>query len=160
MADRHDNVVALPLRGDAASRPLAHVEFLRVAIGQLEKLGYYLGQIPSRSSWPAQRWMIASTPFRMRLAGARNRLNDLGLISSAVEEYDICWAFELDQARVKAERRLHDIDVCLQILMCADISSLERIRQAEVFTLNCSELLELLGKIKDLADRQACGHAG
>jgi hypothetical protein len=150
MADRHDNVVALPRPVGAGSRPLARIESLRVTIGLLDKLGYYLQEISSRSSWSAERWMIASTPLRMRLAGAYKRLNVLGLISAAAEEHDICWAFELDQVRLKAERRMYDIDVCLQTLQSAGISHAERVRQTEAFTFGQFELLELLGKIRHL----------
>jgi hypothetical protein len=90
----------------------------------------------------------------MRLAGTRRRLNDLAWVSSAAEEQDMCWAFELNQARLKAERRFRNIDVCLRTLQYADISHEERVRQAEVFSSNRSELLELLCKIRHLLAQQ------
>jgi hypothetical protein len=149
MADCH-NIIVLPVRGRADKDESARLEALRVAMGQLDELGYRLQQFSPQPSWSAKRWTIASTPFRMRLTGACNRLGDLAKINLADEQNAIRWAFKLNTARLEAERRLHDISVCLGMLQSADTSPGERMRETEIFSSNKSELLKALREIGQL----------
>lgn len=153
MTDRRDNVFVLPGRGEARNRQPGSVEILRTAVGELDELSFCLQQISPHSNWSAQRWMIASTPFRMRLIGARKRLGDLAQIST-VGEHDIRWVLEFNDARIGAERRLRDVDRYLRTLQRMDSSHSERAREMERFVSCRSDLLRILSKIRQLLVRQ------
>lgn len=150
MADRHDNVVMLPGQRQAVKSQLAHVDVLRATVEQLDELGYRLQQLTPHSTWPTQRWMIASTPFRMRLASARKRLNDLGGLNIIIEQNANHWTFELNDARLEAERRLQDIDACLHVLQSVEASPSDRARDTEIFAYNKAKLLKALRAIRQL----------
>jgi hypothetical protein len=150
MADRSDNVIVLPGRGGAGGRQPASIEILRTAIGELDELYYCLHQISPHSHWSAQRWMIASTPFRMRLIGVRKRLDDLVKTSRAHEQNNIRWVLEFNDARLGIEQRLRDVDRCLQTLQRVNASPSECARKTEIFVSSRSELLKALRKIRQL----------
>src|ERR1700733_2147893 len=67
MAGNHGNVIPLAGLAGGGSGKLPQAEILRTVVEQLDQLGARLQQFSPQSTWPAQRWMIASTPFRMRL---------------------------------------------------------------------------------------------
>jgi hypothetical protein len=144
MTDLGDNVVAHPTAARAGQEQPARLEALRVALGQLDELGDRLQRISPQSNWTAQRWMIASTPFRMRLVGAHRRLDDLAQVDALGEHDPIRWTLELGQARYKAEKQLHDITSCLNVLHRVDASPAERVRETEIFAAITSELLKAL----------------
>jgi hypothetical protein len=150
VADRRDNVIVLPNHGAGSNERPPSTDALRAAAGQLEELGRCLQEISPHANWSAQRWMIASTPFRMRLIGARRKLSDLAKLGSADEQSDIRWMFEVNDARLGAERRLHDIDACLQTLQDVNASITDRIRETETFAASRFELLKVLDKIRHL----------
>jgi hypothetical protein len=154
MADRRDNVVALPGRGGVDSGQPVRFEVLRAAAGQLDELGCCLQQFSPRPSWSPRRWMIASTPFRMRLASARKGLDDLAIISSGNEQNAMRGAFELNDARHEVERQLRDIGACLYSLHDADTSPAERARETQKFTSGRFELLKVLREIRHLITRE------
>src|SRR5438445_175791 len=56
-------------------------------------------------SWPAKRWMISSTSFRMRLTTARKLLNDLSGIRLDGDHNAVCWTLELNDVRLEDERQ-------------------------------------------------------
>jgi hypothetical protein len=150
MADRRGNVISLPGRGGAVTEQLPQPEVLRAVAGQLYRLGFRLQQFSPRSTWPPQRWMIASTPFRMGLVGGRKRLSDLAMICAADGRVLDRPTLELDDARRDAERRLHDIAACLDTLQRADISPAERTRETEEFVSARADALEVLAEIRHL----------
>jgi hypothetical protein len=150
MADSTDNIIALPDRGRARKRQTECPDVLRAIVEQFDELGYRLQAFMPHSSWSAQRWMINTTPFRMRLTGTRKRLGDLARISPVGQEDAARWAFELNDARLEVERELHDIDACLQILQLAGTSHPDRARETEMFASRRSELLKALEKIRRL----------
>jgi hypothetical protein len=147
MADQN-NVVQL--RG---SQPLWS-ELLSVTIEQLDELGYRLQQLSPQSSWPPQRWMTDSTPFRMRVTRARKRLGEVAGISPDAEQSSIRWAVEFNDVRLEAERQLRDIDACLCRLQRPDASASERARETEVFTSSRSEFLRALQEIRELLEER------
>jgi hypothetical protein len=154
MIDHHDNVVVLLRRDGVVSWPAAQNEIVLAAVGQLEKLGCHLQQLSPRPGWSAQRWMIASTPFRMRIAATVRMLSDLAKISSAAGQGDARWAFELSEACFRAIRLLNDIDACLQMLRGVDTPPAERVRETRFFASNRSEVLKVLDKIRCLIAQQ------
>src|SRR5262249_48324273 len=150
MATRHDNLVVLPDRGGTERRPSVQLEVLEAAIEQLDELDCLLQQLSPHVNWSAQRWMIASTPFRMRLTSARKRLSDLAGMSLDSGQTAMCWALELGDLRLDAERWLQDIEVCLYRLQCIDTLARERARETEAFASSRSELLKVIAKIRYL----------
>jgi hypothetical protein len=154
MSGSHDNVIKHPAWADAGREQLARLEVLRATVGQLDELGCRLQQVSPNSSWPAQRWMIASTPFRMRLIGVRQGLGELARMDHIAGRDAVRWALKLNDARLQAERRLHDLDVCLHTLQRVDVSPRERVRETEVFASSRSELLKTLQEIRHLIARR------
>ncbi len=153
----HDtNVVALPSRGTVNGLTV-RVQALQVTMAQLDQLAFRLRQCSPEPGWSAQHWMIASTPFRMRLVGARKRLRELVRMSPADSNAALHWAIDLNDARLTAEQKLRDIDACLRTLQYTDISLEERTQKAEVFLFKRSELLKVLGEIQRLVSCQLPG---
>jgi hypothetical protein len=153
MAELNDNVVVLTDRR-VDTKPAMHQGAARVALEQLDELGWRLRELFPRSSWSAQQWMIASTPFRMELTRMRSRLDDLANISTGSEYNAIQWVFEFNDARLEAERRLHEIGMSLQSLQCPEISQADRIRETNVFAVNRPGLLTALGRIQHMIATQ------
>jgi hypothetical protein len=160
MADRSDNVLVLPGGGGAGMRQSARVEALRATVRRLDELACSLQQFSPRMSWSVQRCMIASTPFRIRLTGARRRLDDLVTSRLLGAQDGARWALELNDACLEAERRMHDIDVSLHTLQRVESSLAERDRGIEIFASNRSELLTVLSEIRHLISQRATGEAG
>jgi hypothetical protein len=154
MADHPGSVILLSGRGGAVNRQLPHQEILQTVIGQLDQLGCRLQQCSPQPTWPAHRWMIASTPFRMRLTSGRKRLDDLALVCTVGEQDHARWALELNDARREAERRLRDIAASLHTLQRADTSPAERERQTDIFVSARSGLLAVLTDIRHMVARQ------
>jgi hypothetical protein len=150
MPDHSDNVVIHPAAARTGWTHAAQFEALRQTVNQLDELSDKLLQIPPQSDWPAERWMIAATPFRMRLAGTRARLEGLGRMGPVGEHHPVRWMLDLNHARYKADGQLNAIMGCLQVLQRADASPAERGREAEVFACCRSELLTLLREIRRL----------
>ena len=154
MTDLGDNIVVHPTAARAGQEQPVLLEALRVTVGQLDELSGRLERISPQSNWSAQRWMIASTSFRMRLVGAHRRLDDLAQIDAYAEHNPIRWTLELDQVRYKAEKQLHDIMACLNVLHRVDASPAERARETEIFAASRSELLKALEEIRYLIARR------
>jgi hypothetical protein len=114
---------------------------------QLDQLALRLRQCSPEPGWSAQQWMIASTPFRMRLVGARKRLRELVRMSPVDTRPAIDWALDLRDARLTVEQKLRDVDVCLLTLHHVDASPQERALKAEAFISRRSDLLEALGQL-------------
>lgn len=150
MADGHGNVILLPGRGGSVNGQLPQPETLRAVAGRLDRLGRRLQQFSPRSTWPPQRWMIASTPFRMVLISGRNGLSELAAVCAADGQAPDRRALELDDARRDAERRLRDIVACLDMLQRADIPAAERMREAEEFVSARAGVLAVLAEIRHL----------
>jgi hypothetical protein len=158
MAGCPDNVLMLPSQRGA--RKSAHVEALRATVKQLDELACSLQHFSPRISWSAQRCMIASTSLRMWLTGARKRLDDLATSRLLGEEDGARWSLELNDACLEAERRLHDIDVCLHTLQRVESSLAERDRGIETFASGRSELLTVLNAIRLLITQRAAAGLG
>jgi hypothetical protein len=150
MAGRRGNVIPLSGPAGAGSGQVPHAEILRTVAGQLDQLATRLRQFWPQPAWPAQRWMIASTPFRMRLTSGRNSLRDLAIACAAGEQAHERRALELNEARREAERRLDDIAESLHVLQRADTSPAERLRQTEAIVSARSDLLEVLTEIRHM----------
>jgi hypothetical protein len=150
MTGSHGNVIPLAGLAGRGSGKLPQAEILRTVVGQLDQLGARLQQFSPQSTWSAQRWMIASTPFRMRLTSGRNRLGDLANACATGGQGHDRWALELNEARREAERRLDDIVKTLHVLLRADTPPIERQRQTEVFVSARSDLLEVLMDVRHM----------
>jgi hypothetical protein len=123
-------------------------------VAQLDELVCSLQAFSPRVNWSAQQCMIASTSFRMLLTGARRRLGALVASRVLSEQEGARWTLEVNDACVEAERRVHDIEVCLQVLQRKESSLAERDRGIEIFASNRSELLTLLSEIRHLIAQQ------
>jgi hypothetical protein len=145
-----DNVVALADRGWTRREQLGRPEGLCAAVGHLDEVSRRLQQLSPHATWSARRWMIASTPFRMRLVGARKRLGELTASRPVCEQADMYWFLELKDASLMAERRIHDLDACLRTLQHPDTPPSARARQTEIFTSRGSELVEAAVRIRNL----------
>jgi hypothetical protein len=150
MADHRGNVIMLRSPRRLGSGQSEFHDVLCGTVGLLDDLRCCLRQLSPHPGWSAQRWMIASTPFRMRLTSARRRLADLAVVSRTQEQAALQWALEFTDARLEAERRLHDIDACLRTLQCPDTAPRDGARAMEIFVSNRSELLKTLHKIEYL----------
>lgn len=159
MNDHHAKVIIFPARegGSWGSTP---GESLRDAVEEFSELERCLLQLAPQRSWSAQRWMIASTPFRMLLIGASKRLKDLRDTNPADGQTTMSWAFELNDACLETERCLNDIDVCLDMLQRPDASFAERAREIEMFASSRSMLLKALGRIRYLTTRDFTAELG
>ena len=154
MADRRENVVVLPGRGWVGREQVGYPEIAWTTVGQLDELSHHLQQISPQMHWSARRWMIASTPFRMRLTGARRRLSELCLMSATDGQHPDRGALELSDACLDAERRLHEIDACLYKLLRTETLHTERTRAVEIFASGKSDLLKVFGEIRQLLGQQ------
>jgi hypothetical protein len=150
MTEHSDNVVVHPAAARASREQAARHDALRVTVGQLDELSDRLQRISPHSGWPAKRWMIASTPFRKRLARARSGLDDLGRIGFLGEPDAVRWTIELSHERYNAEKQMHAIMACLHVLQRADASPAERARETEIFAFSRSDLLTALREIRQL----------
>src|SRR5947207_585648 len=108
-----------------------HLETLRAAVERFDELSNSMQQLSPRMSWPAKRWMISSTSFRMRLTTARKLLNDLSGIRLDGDHNAVCWALELNDVRLEVERRLRDVEACLYMLQHVDTLPAQRARATE-----------------------------
>lgn len=153
--DRPNNVLVLPGGGGAGMRESAGVEAMRATVRRLDELACSVQQFSPRMSWSAQRCMIASTSFRIRLTGMRKRLDDLVTSRLLGAQDGARWALELTDACLEAERRMHDIDMCLHTLQRIESSVSERGRGIEVFASSRSELLTVLSEIRHLITQRA-----
>jgi hypothetical protein len=150
MSEHQGNVVAFPERGWTGGRASSRPEVLRSAVGHLDELSRRLEQLSPHATWTARRWMIASTPFRMRLVGARSRLAELVAFRPAGGPDDGYWLLELEDAFWKIQRRLRDLDACLLTLQHGEISTADRSRETEAFLARRSELAEVVTRIRNL----------
>ena len=150
MADRRDNVIVLPGRGGAGQIQRDHLEALRAIVGQLDELRHRLQEFSPRPGWPAKRWMIASTPFRMRLTGSNRSLGDLTRLNASGEQDASRAAFQLNDACRAASQRLHDIEACLGMLQSAEAQPAGRARETDLFATSRSGLLTALSEIRRL----------
>ena len=154
MGEHQGNVVTLRRRGRADARPSSRSEALWSAVGHLDELSRRLEQLSPHATWSDRRWMIASTPFRMRLVGTRRRLAELMTTWPAGAPDDGYWLLELEDAFRKVQRRLHDLDACLRTLQHAEIPPADRSRETETFIASRSELAELVTRIRYLIARR------
>lgn len=150
MTNRRDNVVMLPGHDREAERRGDETWAVRAAVWQFDELSRRLRQLSPQPVWSARQWMIASTPFRMRLTAASRRLGELTTSRPIYEQTDIQWFLELKDAFLAAERWIHDIDTCLRTLQDMATSSSDRARETEVFTSIMRGLLEAVGRIRNL----------
>lgn len=147
---RPENVLALPRRDQAGGIRPSRMGGLQAAVAQLDELAFALRQLSPHVSWSARRCMIASTPLRMLLAIARRKVNDLISNSLSDDQDGGRWALEFNDVCLEADRRLHEIEVCLHTLQCAELSLRERGQGIEIFASSKSELLTVLGEISRL----------
>ena len=150
MSEHQGNVVTFPARGRTDGHPSSRPEVLRSAVGHLDELSRRLEQLSPHATWTARRWMIASTPFRMRLVGVRSRLAELMVYRPATGPDDGYWLLELEGAFRKIQRRIHDLDACLLTLQYGEISPADRSRETEAFLARRSELGEVATRLRNL----------
>jgi hypothetical protein len=154
MTEHRDNVVVLRDRGRTAGRQSGRPDVVRAVVGHLDELSLRLRQLSPHSTWSAQQWMIDSTPYRMRLTGARRKLGELATSRPISQQTDSHWVLELKYASLEAERRIREIDLCLRTLQHADTSLPTRAAETENFTSTRSELMEAVSRIRDLLSQR------
>jgi hypothetical protein len=154
VTDDYSNVVTLPERAntDSACRPA--LDSARLIVRHLDELGFQLRQLLPHPARPASKWMIASTIFRLRLAGARGQVDELAGISPSGAQGVTRWALELNDSRRAVERGLHDVAACLCALHRADISPAERARENESYAAIRAGLLEALSDVRRLVGQR------
>lgn len=150
MADRHGNVVVLPGLGGAGQVQREHLDALRAIAGQLDELSHSLQELSPRPGWSAKRCMIASTPFRMRLASVERGLCHLIRLNAFHKKDALHVVFQLNDTCQAARLQLDDIQTCLEMLHNVEISSAERAREADLFASRRSGLLAVLSEIRQL----------
>jgi hypothetical protein len=150
MGEHRDNLIALPDLGGEPRKQSCDPEVLRVVIGYLDDLNRQLRGFSPHATWPARRWMIASTPFRMRLVGARNRLGGLGAACPVAGRDAMYWLLELKDASHTAERQFQVIDACLRTLQHGGTEPSVRAREAATFASYALELAEATMRIRNL----------
>ena len=150
MADHRGNVTTLPGRGGAGRHQQERVEALRSIIVPLDDLRRCLQEFTPSPGWPAKRWMIASTPFRMRLTSAHRSLGDLARLGPFGEQDAIRLAYQLNDACRAADQRMNDIEACLGALQDGEAQPAERTRRAGLFAVSQNRLLAALSEIRSL----------
>jgi hypothetical protein len=150
VADHRDNVRTLPGLVGAGWYQQDRVEALRGIVAQVDDLSRCLQEFSPRPGWPAKRWMIASTPFRMRLTSAHRSLGDLTRLGLFDEQGAIRLAYQLNDACRAADQRMNDIEACLGTLQDAESPPAERARQASQFVINQNRLMAALSEIRRL----------
>lgn len=150
MADHRGNVIVFPGQGGAGQPQQERAEALHRIVGQLDDLHRCLQEFSPRPDWPASRWMIASTPFRMRLTSAQRSLGDLTKLGPFGEHDAIRLACQLNDACRAAHQRMRDIEACLGTLRDAGASPADRALRASQFVANQNRLLATLSEIRRL----------
>jgi hypothetical protein len=150
MAAHQRRAVASRGRCRPAKQQRMGAEALQAAVRQLDDLGHELERVSAHRHWPAEQWMIATTPFRLQLPRARKRLAQLTTVSAIAQERDIGWALELTSARRLAESQLDDIRMCLHVLHQLGTEPADRVREAEAFVSHRSRFLKSIGRLRCL----------
>ena len=123
----------------------------------LDDLHRCLQEFSSHPGWPVKRWMIASTPLRMRLPSARRILGDLTRLGPFGKTDAVLLAYQLNDACRAANQRLRDIETCLGTLQDAKAPHAERTGCASEFPVIQNRLLAALSEIRRLIIQQFPG---
>jgi hypothetical protein len=150
VADHRGNVIALPGWHGLYRHQQERVEALRNIVAHLDDLHRCLREFSPRPGWSAKRWMIASTPFRMRLTSAHRGLGELTTLGPFGEQDAIVLAFQLNDACRAAGQRMNDIEACLGTLQDTEAPPAERARRADQFVVSRSRLVAALSEIQRL----------
>jgi hypothetical protein len=156
MNDQADNVIIFPGH-DAAGRSVpATGRELRALAERLHLLSRGLHAITPRPGWTARQWMIASTQFRMRFAGTRDRLAFLagstGTGGRAVQH-----AAETGYACLEAERALQAVGRRLDDLMSAAPESATQAQAVRAFLADQREAFEAMNDLRRVIAREIAG---
>jgi hypothetical protein len=161
MNEFQGNVVVLPTRDRApGTRRSTDPQVLRAASGYLDELRSCLERLSPDQTWSARQWMIASTPFRMRLASVRTRLDELADLRELSGADDACWLFELKDALARVRRRLHDLDAGLRTLQHEATPRSARPRETRVFISHQADLMDAAIKVRALLSERLTAQAG
>ena len=145
------NVVVLASRG----RPRAPGrEAASAAAAYLTELDRCLLRISPRVTWSPQRWMIASTPFRMRLVGARARLAELPALRSLPDQPDRWWFLELQAALDDTEQEICALEECLLTLQHEDALPTARLSEAKAFVARRQHAMSASRRVRELLSQQ------
>jgi hypothetical protein len=150
VTDHRGNIITLPGRGEAGQHQQEHTEALRDIVARLDDLHWCLQECSPRSGWSAKRWMIASTPFRMQLTGARRSLEDLPRLGLFGEQDAIRLAYQLNDLCRAAAQRMQDIEACLGTLQNAEAPPAGRAQGVGLFVVSRDRLLAALSEIRHL----------
>lgn len=149
---RQDGDVVVLASRDRPKRPGR--ETAGVAAAYLTELDRCLLCISPRATWSPQGWMIASTPFRMRLVGARARLAELPALRSLPDQSDRWWFLELQAALEDAEQRICALEECLLTLQHKDALPAVRLSEAKAFVERRRHVMSASRRIRDLLCQQ------
>jgi len=144
------NVVVLADRG-RPRRP--ERDAAAAAAAYLAELDRCLLRISARATWSPQGWMIASTPFRMRLVGARARLAELPALRSLPDQPDRWWFLELQAALDDTEQEIRTLEECLLILH-EDALPAVRLSETKAFEARRRHVMSASRRVRELLCQQ------
>jgi hypothetical protein len=150
MNDQADNVIIFPGHDAAGRSAPATGRELRALAERLHLLSRGLHAITPHPGWTARQWMIASTQFRMRLAGTRDRL---ALLAGSAGQH----AAETGYACLEAERALQAVGRRLDDLMSAAPESATQAQAVRAFLADQREALETMNDLRRVLAREVAG---
>jgi hypothetical protein len=155
MSDQADNVIVFPGQETAGRPAPATGRKLRALSERLHLLSCDLRAIAPGSRWTARQWMIASTQFRMRSSGTRDRLTRVA--GSAGSGRAIRHAVEIGYACLETERALQAVDRRLDDLMEATTESGTGAQAARAFIADRREALTAMDDLRLVIIREVSG---
>jgi len=156
MSDQVGNVIVFPGQVAVGRPEPATGRELRALSERLHLLSCGLSAISPHSGWTARQWMIASTQFRMRSAGARDSLARLAGTSGDGGR-SIRHAVEIGYACLEAERALQAVDCCLDGLMGAAREFGTRAQATREFMTGRREALTAMDDLRLAIAREVSG---
>lgn len=156
MGSQADNVIVFPGQVAPGRYEPATGRELRALSEQLHLLSGGLGAIFPHSGWTARQWMIASTQFRMRSAGARDRLGRLAGTRSD-RDRAIRRTVEIGYACLEADRALQVVDGCLEGLMAAAADSGAQVQLTREFMTGQGQALAAMDDLRLIIAREVSG---
>jgi len=156
MSDQVGNVIVFPGQVAVGRPEPATGRELRALSERLHLLSCGLSAISPHSGWTARQWMIASTQFRMRSAGARDSLARLAGTSGDGGR-SIRHSVEIGYACLEAERALQAVDCCLDGLMGAAREFGTRAQATREFMTGRREALTAMDDLRLAIAREVSG---
>jgi hypothetical protein len=147
MADNSTNVVPL-FRGQSENQ--GRIGFIIQALRDLQDLADVSRNVVVEPHRCVEEWVIAFTPFRVRLPGIRTALSELAKFNITEHAQDARWILEISDARVEAEHRLADLTTLIRKILEGPLPGP---RQLELLSYQAVRLTSALETIQMLLNR-------